>query len=194
MVGVINPNDTQTLDGQIKAAQSAGFQVAPGDPIPNEATSTLGNGPTAAPSVPSTPVSSGGSHKLSGGVIAGIVIGAIAFLLICAALFYFVGRSKSLGEVIRRQDATVRTTTPDPHMSHYGSGGYHSPAFQQSSGFLTPTPYSTTPGQAEYGFNSPPQYGQHHATDQYPSGWASPQHQQHDISVMTTAGGVSQQQ
>jgi len=198
MVGVINPNDTQTLDAQIQSAETADFQVAPGQPIPSEATSTtFVNAPTATPSTSTssapTPAPSGGSHKLSGGAIAGIVIGAIAFLAICAALFYFVGRSKSLKEVLKRQDATVKPNQPDTHqsMTTYGAGGLASPGFSQnqSSGFPSPTPYSS-PNDG-YGFNSPPQYGQHYATDQHPSGWASPPPQH--MSYMSD-GSLSQQQ
>jgi hypothetical protein len=196
MVGVINPNDTQTLDAQIQSAETADFQVAPGDPIPSEATSTLVNAPTATASTSTAPVPapSGGSHKLSGGAIAGIVIGAIAFLAICAALFYFVGRSKSLKEVLKRQDATVKPNQPDTHqsMSTYGAGGLSSPGFSQnqSSGFPSPTPYSS-PNDG-YGFNSPPQYGQHYATDQHPSGWSSPPPQH--MSYMSDGSMMSQQQ
>ena len=182
MVGVINPNSTQTLDAQIDAARSADFQVVPGEPIPKEATSTLANVPTST-SLTGASDSGSGSPKLSGGAIAGIVIGGVAFLVICAALFFFVGRSRSLKEVLKRQDVAG---TPAPHMSQYGVGGLQSPGYS-SSGFPSPAPYQS-PGPGDYGFNSPPHYGQHSVGEQYPSGWASPQ--QH----MSGIGGLSQQQ
>ncbi|KAF1844705.1 uncharacterized protein K460DRAFT_376345 [Cucurbitaria berberidis CBS 394.84] len=184
MVGAINPNGTQTLDAQIRAARRADYQVAPGETIPNEATSTLVNAPTSAPSSPS----SGGSHKLSGGVIAGIVVGAVAFLVICAALFFYVGRSKSLKEVLKRQDATMRTSTTPGGGPEMGQQFGHQAEYPAQ-----PSPYLSgmAPGQAEYGMNSPPMYGQHNATEQYPSGWASPGQQSGHLSMMST---MSQQQ
>ncbi|KNG48729.1 extracellular serine-rich protein [Stemphylium lycopersici] len=113
MVGAINPNSTQTLASQVHAAAVADFQVAPGEPIPAEASSTLSSAPTSI----GPPGGSGGDdgdHSLSTGAIAGIVVGGVAFLAICAALFFFVGRSKTLKETIKRQDAA---NNPDPHMS-----------------------------------------------------------------------------
>jgi plastocyanin len=172
MVGAINANSSQTLDSQIQAARDADFQLAVGDPIPNEATSTLLNGPTSTPSSSS---SSGGSH-LSGGAIAGIVVGAVAFLVCCAALFFYVGRSKSLKEEIKRQDASARHSTPGPEMG-YGPQSPHMP---------------------RYGSPAPP-YGQHSATEQYPSGWTSghgsPQMgNQGHLSMMSQFSGMSQEQ
>lgn len=171
MVGAINANSTQTLASQIQAAQNADFQLAVGDPVPNEATSTILNGPTSS-SAPSS--SSGGSH-LSGGAIAGIVIGAVAFLVICAALFFYVGRSKSLKEVIKRQDANAnvnRTSVPGPDMG-----------------------YMPHEGQLpRYGSPTPP-YGQHNVGEQYPSGWqGSPQMHQGHLSMQSQTSGMSQEQ
>ncbi|KAH7393016.1 hypothetical protein BKA66DRAFT_318641 [Pyrenochaeta sp. MPI-SDFR-AT-0127] len=186
MVGAINPNGTQTLDAQIRAARSADFQVAPGEAVPKEATSSLVNGPTASASSTSAPPSGGGSSSLSGGAIAGIVVGGVAFLAICGALFYFVGRSKSLKEVIKRQDATVRTsTTPGPGGPEMGQH------YSQQAAYPQQPPYSQTPGHPDYGMNSPPMYGQHNATEQYPSGWASPGQQSGHLSMMST---MTQQQ
>lgn len=169
MVGAINPNSTQTLAAQIQAAKDADFQLAVGDPVPKEASSTILNGPTAAAT---HAASSGGSH-LSGGAIAGIVVGAVAFLVCCAALFFFVGRSKSLKEVIKRQDANVaRQSTPGPDTGYL-------PHDQQVP---------------RYGSPAPP-YGQHNATDQYPGGWqGSPQMQQGHMSMMSQTSGMSQEQ
>ncbi|CAN9354953.1 unnamed protein product [Alternaria sp. RS040] len=194
MVGVINPNSTQTLASQVHAAAAADFQVAPGEPIPAEATSTLSNAPTSTGTT--TPISggNGGGHTLSTGAIVGIAVGGVAFLAICAALFFFVGRSKSLKEVIKRQDAA---NNHDPHMSQqyggssYGHGGLASPGFQPSTpGYATPPPGH----HSDYGFNSPPQYGQHSVGEQYPSGWSSPGQQHGHLSMMSSVSGMSQQQ
>lgn len=169
MVGAINANSTQTLASQIQAAQRADFQVAVGDPIPNEAKSTILNAPTTTP-VPTNPPS-GGPH-LSGGAIAGIVVGGVAFLAICAALFFYVGRSKSLKEVLKRQNSTRnRPSAPGPetgYMPHDQVPRYGSPA---------------------------PAYSQQHVGEQYPSGWqGSPQMHQGHLSMQSQMSGMSQEQ
>ncbi|KAI4631313.1 hypothetical protein J4E83_002844 [Alternaria metachromatica] len=195
MVGVINPNSTQTLASQVQAAAAADFQLEPGEPVPGEASSTLSNTPTSTGAPPpSNGGGHGGGHSLSTGAIVGIVIGGVAFLAICAALFFFVGRSKSLKEVIKQRDGT---NTHDPHMSQqygrsdYGHGGLPSPGFQSPApGYATPPPGH----YPDYGFNSPPGYGQHNVGEQYPSGWTSPGPQQGHMSMMSNVSGLSQQQ
>jgi hypothetical protein len=101
MVGVINPNDTQTLDKHIQAAREAKHQLAPGDAIPPEGgftfTATLSPGATSMPS--HTAVPGGQTHGLSTAGVVGISVGGAAFLIVCAALFFFVGRSKTLKEM-----------------------------------------------------------------------------------------------
>lgn len=91
MVGVINPNGSQTLDGQIRAARLADFQAAPGEAIPSEASTTLAVPPAASSHHDSAPVA---RHPpdLSGAGIAGIVLGGIAFLTLCATVFFFAAR------------------------------------------------------------------------------------------------------
>lgn len=188
MVGAINPNSTQTLASQVHAAAVADFQVAPGETIPAEASSTLSSAPTST----GAPAESGGddgNHSLSTGAIAGIVVGGVAFLAICAALFFFVGRSKTLKETIKRQDAA---NNPEPHMSQqygggssYGQGGLASPGFQASTpGYATPPPGH----HADYGYGSPP------LGEQHPNGWTSPTTQQGHLSMMSSVSGMSQQQ
>lgn len=173
MVGVINPNDTQTLDKQIQAASEASYQLKPGDPVPAEGSSslTMTTSPTSTPtSTPNNTVTSH-PHTLSGGAIAGIVVGAVAFLVICAALFFFVGRAKSLKEALNRNDATVAKSMPQ-------DGGAYAPTSQPGSpgqppaAFTPPTPFSPSQTYAEHG-GQLPAYGQHHATDPHP-GWSSP--------------------
>ncbi|KAJ4990595.1 extracellular serine-rich protein [Stagonosporopsis vannaccii] len=167
MVGAINANSTQTLASQIQAAQRADFQIAVGEPIPNEATSTILNAPTATP----THSPSSGTH-LSGGAIAGIVVGGVAFLVICAALFFYVGRSKSLKEVLKRQDGNAnRASTPGPDMGYI--------------------PHEQVP---RYG-SPAPAYVQHNVGEQYPSGWqGSPQMHQGHLSMQSHMSGMSQEQ
>ncbi|KAF2443834.1 hypothetical protein P171DRAFT_45194 [Karstenula rhodostoma CBS 690.94] len=160
MVGVINPNDTQTLQKQIDSAKEATFQVKPGDPVPAEASASLHASATAAP--PSTPTPHG--HILSGGAIAGIVVGGVAFLALCAALFFYVGRTKSLKEVIKHRESTIQS--PAPTNSHFP----HSPGYP-------PAQFSPNMQHAEAGMGgSPlPAYGQHNATDANYYGGYSPQ-------------------
>lgn len=167
MVGAINANSTQTLALQIEAAERADYQLEVGDPVPNEATSTILNAPTSTP----THSSSGGSH-LSGGAIAGIVVGGVAFLVVCAALFFYVGRSKSLKEVLKRQDRNANgASTPGPEMGYM--------------------PHDQVP---RYG-SPAPAYGQHNVGEQYPSGWqGSPQMQQGHLSMQSQMSGMSQEQ
>jgi plastocyanin len=171
MVGAINANSTQTLASQIQAAKNADFQLAVGEPVPKEATSTILNGPTSSSSPSSG--KSGGTH-LSGGAIAGIVVGAVAFLVCCAALFFYVGRSKSLKEVIKRQDADAnanRASTTGPDMGQVPNDGV-----------------------PRYGSPAPP-YGQHNVGEQYPSGWqGSPQMHQGHLSMQSQMSGMSQEQ
>ncbi|KAF2878297.1 hypothetical protein BDV95DRAFT_479492 [Massariosphaeria phaeospora] len=172
MIGVINPNSTQTLAAQKKAIEGS-IQVTPGDPIPKEGSATL-HVPGASGSPTAAPAASGGRHSsLGSGAIAGIVVGAVAFLVICAALFFYVGRTKSLKEVLNRKNATVSTTGHD-------NFGPKSPGY----------PYSPVHNQADY--NNLPPYAQHNGTDSHPPGWASPTaHPQH-MSMMSAMSHTSQ--
>jgi len=144
--------------------------VKPGDPIPKEGSSTLSatgvSSPTSEPSPSSSPSSSHGVH-LGGGAIAGIVVGAVAFLVLAAALFFYVGRTKSLKEMMHRKDATV--TRPVSDAEHW-NGSQH----PGSPGFA-PSAFSPAHSQMEFGQGQQlPPYGQHNATDGNPSGWMSP--------------------
>jgi hypothetical protein len=158
MVGVINPNATQTLDKQIIAVKDATIMVAPGQPVPKEGdvTSTSLNGPTGAPTSGATP---SGSHTLSRNAIIGIAVGASVFVAICAALFYFVGRARSLKEGMKRREATV-SNTAEQHYSGVPSSMPNSPAY---------SPYSPNLSHAEFGSPVPPGYGDHSQ-----NGWSSP--------------------
>jgi hypothetical protein len=86
MVSAINPNTTQMLEGQIAEARTAQFDCPPGGDVPKE----------------------GGSEKhgskLSTGAVVGIAVGGGAFLGICAALLFFMGRGKELKEIVKRSD------------------------------------------------------------------------------------------
>ncbi|OCK79598.1 hypothetical protein K432DRAFT_382938 [Lepidopterella palustris CBS 459.81] len=175
MVGVVNPNKTQTLATQKAFAANSSFMLNPGEPIPAEASgistmsltttipsSTSTSTPTGLAAASQTP-SSSSHHSLSGGAIAGIAVGAAALLALCGALFFFVGRAKSLKEVLERKDATVVTTTQVPPEPFLG-GGY-------SPGFAQPNDYRQSNMS-----QLPPSYYQHHVppSESNPSEVGSP--------------------
>ncbi|KAL4821007.1 hypothetical protein BDW67DRAFT_76038 [Aspergillus spinulosporus] len=105
MVGVINPNITQTWESQRKAALEAPYMLLPGQPMPAEGSSPstgttathLSPSPTTDNhfplySSPSAGTSSSSSpHALSAGAIAGIVVGSVAFLAILCSLMFLLG-------------------------------------------------------------------------------------------------------
>ncbi|KAL5402567.1 hypothetical protein PMIN03_010565 [Paraphaeosphaeria minitans] len=110
MVGAINPNSTHTLDGQIRAAEKADFQVAPGEAVPKEASSTL-LAPSSTSSQQASPLASHGHAEMPVAAIVGIVFGGIAFIAFCAAVLFYSARRAQ----IRGRDApsTRSPTTRD---------------------------------------------------------------------------------
>jgi hypothetical protein len=152
MVGAINPNNTQTLAAQIQSAKSASLQLAPGESMPREGggSSTLTNGPTssAEPQKDPTP----GPNKISTTVIVGIIVGVVAFLALCAALFFFIGRSKSLKEIVRKHDegAQMKPVGVGGHAGYaeLGVGMHQFPAPPQ-------TPQSGYYNQGDWGSPAP---------------------------------------
>lgn len=107
MVGVINPNATQTLHEQVLAAARADYQLAPGDPVPNEASSTVAS-PPAASSQGDIASADQSSPALSTAAIAGITVGVILFLALCAGLVCFFARKARTG---RQTAAGLHTQT-----------------------------------------------------------------------------------
>lgn len=138
MVGVINANGSTDITKQIALAKEADYMLLPGEPFPDEAihsmssmaatltTATVTAGATAnnaaeASASASIPPHDHPSSGLSGGAIAGIVVGAVAGLAILAALFFLLGRTKSLKDRLRSNDNQNNNPTNDPntpHMSH----------------------------------------------------------------------------
>ncbi|KAF2710874.1 hypothetical protein K504DRAFT_465910 [Pleomassaria siparia CBS 279.74] len=163
MIGVINPNSTQTLALQLEALKTATLMVVPGDPMPKEESTPSGSSPS--PSASSTSQANVDAQhnikwRLSKEDIIGIVVGIILLIAICAALFYFVGRARSLKQGLRTKDAAVIKTSagpdhgpdytgipgspysPNVHHADFGGGnGYHPPGYQDgwtSPGLQTP--------------------------------------------------------
>jgi hypothetical protein len=120
MVGAINPNSTQTLDAQIRAAAKADFQVAPGEPVPREASPT--------------PVSHHAA-RLSSAAIFGIVFGGITFIALCVGLLLYVAR--------RRTTAHKDPTTPTPN-------SIVSPVSPETNGYPPPFSPSSIPPYSSY--------------------------------------------
>jgi hypothetical protein len=121
--------------------------LQPGDSFPVEggttlipsALSTSTSSSTTAPTPSAAAASSGSNHSsMSGGAIAGIVIGALIAVSVFAALFFLMGRNRSLQDTVNRQSMA-------PSMSSLGMGkpGYLSPA--------SPTPQPTPSGPIDYG-------------------------------------------
>ena len=109
MVGVINPNGTESVAVQTQLAKNSTFMLQPGEAWPSEeqnpfTTSSAAPSSTSAPTSTSSTVpaasattsaavaASKSSSGLSGGGIAGVVIGAAAVALLAAALLFMCGR------------------------------------------------------------------------------------------------------
>ena len=107
MVGVINPNDTQTLHAQVVAAAKADFQLAPGELVPQEASSTLPNAPAASSHGAST-LPSQHPSGLSTAAILGIVFGVIGLIALVAGILFLLGRRARA----KRRVATTAPTSP----------------------------------------------------------------------------------
>jgi hypothetical protein len=106
MIGVINPNSTQTLARQMEYAGNATYQLMPGEPFPSETpvpTPVPGGGPPADGGDGGDGDSGGsGGGGLSAGAIAGISIGAAAVLILGAALVYLCGRRGGFDKAYRK--------------------------------------------------------------------------------------------
>ncbi|TID20176.1 hypothetical protein E6O75_ATG07636 [Venturia nashicola] len=114
MVAVINPNASVSLATQKQMAKDSAFMLQPGEDFPPEQSSTpestsisstSSSSTSSATSAAATATSSSSSHKggLPVGAIAGIAIGGFVVLALAAALFFFIGRTKSLQERVQRQ-------------------------------------------------------------------------------------------
>ncbi|KAL2199199.1 hypothetical protein P885DRAFT_75614 [Corynascus similis CBS 632.67] len=124
MIGVINPNSTQTLAKQLKYAEDATYQLMPGEPFPSETpvpTPTPGEGPPKDDS--DSDSGSGGGSRLSAGAIAGIAIGAAAVLILGAALLYLCGRRGGFDKAYRKSALGPTAAAAAVAGGSGGSGG-----------------------------------------------------------------------
>ncbi|KAB5581275.1 hypothetical protein GE09DRAFT_937114, partial [Coniochaeta sp. 2T2.1] len=139
MIGVVNPNATETLDLQQQYAINATTQLAPGDPFPSE---TLK--PTNTPSATGVSAAAGGrdghDHALTAGTIVGIAIGGAAVLMLAGALVFLCGRRGGLDMAYRRStqafppamveetknnSSPLPVTSSHPAYNTYSSTGGH---------------------------------------------------------------------
>ncbi|KAK1781911.1 hypothetical protein QBC45DRAFT_404230 [Copromyces sp. CBS 386.78] len=173
MIGVINPNSTQTFDVQKAEVQKATFDLKPGEGWPVEegkpSTSTSTPSSTSAPST-----ESGGKSGLSAGAIAGIAVGAAAVVAIVAALIFFCGRRGGFKKAYRKSMVQPSAPGPDaaaapPTMVEAQYHNQHNPASP------VPTPAGLkSPGQTSFAtFSTHPHMDRN---DPYRSMTASPQH------------------
>jgi plastocyanin len=138
MVGVINPNATTSYQVQYTMALAATYMLQPGEPFPAEASSsssassststsssTSSTTTTSTTAVAATATAAASSHStMSSGAIAGIAVGAGAVLTLAAALFFYIGRSKTLQSEMQRATTTTQHLPPPSH------GMYQSPSGQ----------------------------------------------------------------
>jgi hypothetical protein len=151
MIGVVNPNTTETLDLQEQYAINATTQLAPGDPFPSE---TLN--PTNTPSATGTGAAAGGTdnhdHGLSTGAIAGVAIGGAAVLILAGALVFLCGRRGGLDMAYRRS-----TPTFPPPMAEETKYNSHNPKSPGQETYST-AHYSIPVVNDHYRANSPHTY------------------------------------
>ncbi|TVY49099.1 putative GPI-anchored cupredoxin, partial [Lachnellula occidentalis] len=130
MVGVINPNDTQTLDIQKAYAKNATIAFSPGESFPIESASSRSSSvPTSIFSSPSsgttatdtatttptsTPTAAAAASKppLSGGAIVGIVLGGAVVLFLVGASIYLCGRQRTLDTLEEFVQHNMQHATP----------------------------------------------------------------------------------
>ena len=187
MVGAINPNATQTVAEQKQLAKAANYMLQPGEPWPSESTpdpfTTSGPSPTATSEAPSSsPAAASGTvehrHvKISGGTIAGIVVGGVAALILVGALFYLCGRNRTLSDRLGKNRGQEQATHIDPRQSLMsGTTAYGSEPKHMSGFTVYPRPNSEGP------YNSPPSHPGSPGLPQY-TNFQHPQHDQRSPSL-----------
>lgn len=152
MIGVINPNSTQTYDIQLEYAENVTYQMTPGEAFPSETSSSSSATSSASSSSGS---SSSSHHGLSAGAIAGIAIGAAAVLVLAAAIVYLCGRRGGLDKAYNRQGRANRNTFQEPMVGarYVGPKSPGAETFSTTAYTATPSndPYQNVPGQQAQG-------------------------------------------
>ncbi|KAK7544384.1 uncharacterized protein J3D65DRAFT_17290 [Phyllosticta citribraziliensis] len=144
MVGVINPASNQSIETQHQKAVTAEYQLAPGQSWPAEG----GKSSSSSSNSSSTSSSSHKSH-LSGGSIAGIVIGVVAFVCVAGALVFYVARTRTYDKVFRQSQ--VGGSEAGGGVGNAGDGAGASLAWYKSPSLRVASP---PPGELNSNSNS----------------------------------------
>ncbi|KAJ5305852.1 hypothetical protein N7508_004867 [Penicillium antarcticum] len=108
MVGVINPNSSETFKSQYKKALHYPYMLVPGQSMPAEGEGTTTD--TTSSATASATSSPSDKHGLSTGAIAGIAVAGVAFLAILVALFFVLGRNRVYSQWMSSQDGRTERT------------------------------------------------------------------------------------
>lgn len=98
-----------TWEDQFKKAKEYPYMLVPGQPAPAEGDLPPSGTATSSPSSSSSS-DNGGGHGLSGGAIAGIVVGCVAFVAILIALFFVLGRNRIYKKWMSSEDGRTERT------------------------------------------------------------------------------------
>ncbi|PYH94083.1 hypothetical protein BO71DRAFT_399131 [Aspergillus ellipticus CBS 707.79] len=110
MVGVINPNASMTWEAQYEKAKTYPYMLVPGQSTPAEGYEPSSNSSSSNTSNNNNNNNNNNSSSgLSGGAIAGIVVGSVAFVAILGALFFLLGRNRVYSQwMMSSQDGSGR--------------------------------------------------------------------------------------
>lgn len=152
MIGVINPNSSTSLDTQKQEASQSHFMLAPGQPFPSEADMPSGDvNQTASGAAHPSTTATDSSDGLSKGVIAGIVVASVVVALLAAAVFFLLGRHKTMLKFMQRnqhqaagpQDPPGNQDYKSPHGDMSTFGNYASPPYTEHANHTTSAPFQT---------------------------------------------------
>ncbi|KAJ5376935.1 hypothetical protein N7509_013821 [Penicillium cosmopolitanum] len=150
MVGVINPNSSQTFKTQYDKALDSPYMLVPGQSPPAEGSADSGSGSSSS----SSNDSSGSGHGLSKGAIAGIAVAGVVFLGILVALFFLLGRNRVYKQWMSSQDGRTERTARWALFNHPNGG----PEVASNAGKppMTDTTSVSSPDPGRYNTMSPP--------------------------------------
>lgn len=209
MVGVINPGNGQDISDQKAAAIKAPYQLSPADVWPAEGvqigaeTATVSglSQPTSSTTSNGTALTQDSTSEkkgLSGGAIAGIVIGGLAVIALAGALFYYVGRSKAYKDAFqsRGSEAAGNTSTTgekSAHVAQWVQPPPNAPATTTSGYTDNRVSYMTQPPQAGHPSASFVGYNRNTGEPEF-AAEAPVQRQQHQswMSSNTSSPGMNQ--